>query len=221
MFLAWRNRRRFVPRTTRLDPQATLSQQEYYSMRNKGELGPETTLKILCDGGKMHKLTFYARGPVKLHNHNARAEHALRELSNTDQALPRCLRILSAWRAERNSYDLDLAVYNRLSSARSYRHIIKTIHSQAKNCVDADGLDTEHAERLKSMIEDIASHLRDCIVTNLEHRRPSQRYQKDWCASVGIDITKLRLGIRKRPELVRPAPMLFDLEKLKRERKNV
>lgn len=189
-------------------------------MRNKRELGPSTTLTILCDGGKMHKLTFYARGPVKLHNHSLRSERALSQLSNNeDHRVPRCLRILATWRQQHYTQGLDGPVYNRLSDALGYRSLIHHIHAHSQACVDADGLDITHEDRLKSIAEDIYYNLTDTISERFKHS--PNRYHKPWTKTVGIDITKLRLSIRKRPENVRPAPMLYDLEKLKREHQHV
>lgn len=175
---------------------SSLTSDAYYKMRNAGELGQAIEVTLKCDGYKMHKVTFYERGPVKLHHHNLRAERALGELGQEN--LPRCVVLLNAWKesnvAFKGAYP---EIAQRMMRILSMRNKVAEFHTVAKHCVDVDGLDIKQPKRLLALINGKEHQVKEKI-KRIFHYEDTWRdpINYDYPAMAGIHQEKIKISIQ-------------------------
>jgi hypothetical protein len=143
---------------------------EYFALKRTKSCGTERTLRFLCDGGKYHKITFRERGRITLHDHVLKCERALMELSD-EAKMPRCIRILDAWKkAANHSYGLHLD-WARITNGRGedvnpflgFRQHVHDWKRANKTFEDVDNLDIHITKRMENILRAWAKQLLDRI----------------------------------------------------------
>ena len=202
--MAW-GRRRYrsspIVRSTRV-----VEAKDYWELKRLKSKGKATTLTLLCDGSKMHKITFWDRGPVQLHNHDLKAERVLGELGQ--EKLPRCTTILKQWK--KGTSRVDYALHARIGDAVQFREAVRHLHSNLKAYYDADGLDLPHHERLKGILDAWYNVKERSISTLNTSGRTSWGYRGDeFVTSAKINVRKFGLLLKRNSK---PTPLVLPLE---------
>jgi hypothetical protein len=201
--MAW-GRRRYrsspVVRSTRV-----IEAKDYWELKRLKSKGKPTTLTLLCDGSKMHKITFWDRGPVQLHNHNLKAERALGELGQ--EKLPRCTTILKQWKE--GTHRVDYALHARIGDAIKFREAVRQLHSSNSVCFDADGLDMPHHTRLKAILDSWYNMKAKAIEELNKSGRSSWGYRgEEFVATSKINVKKFGLLLKRKEKTPIVAPYI-------------
>lgn len=195
--MAWGRRRRSylsIP-TQRIEFDA----KAYYKLRNSGEKGESVTITLKCDGSKMHKVTFFERGDIHLHDHNLKAERALWQLANEDgQRLPRCVELTKLWKQGLTQFmTTEHDISKRMMRITGTRHFLERLHTEVKYREDADGFDVAHHKRLLAIIAGKEERVRDRILEVFkhpaEHSWETRNYPSDYTQKAQINTDKVKL----------------------------
>jgi hypothetical protein len=182
-------------------------------------MGEEVVLQVFCDGRKLHRISFFDRGPVKLHNHNLRAERAvlgLGELGQNKVNPPLCLQILKQWEGKqynkhkRPEFELDMQ--RRLYRALNFRSYVAGIHDDTKTKEDADGFDLNHGKRLSDMIDRWAEAKKQMLKGVLASDGWAH-WGRDFVRQAGIDVKKFKLVLKRRESAPKVKAFNLDADK--------
>jgi hypothetical protein len=213
----WRRRSRF---NTFRRSQRIVTAEEYWNLKRTKSKGQEVTITLRCDGAKMHKMTFYDRGSVVMHNHSLKAERALYELAHNEYTKPKCIRMLEHWK---DRYYYASPPLPKLLDVNAFRSTIQDLHRANQSCSDADGLDLDHHDRLQRMVSSWATNIY-AKITKVYKLNDSHNHSNDnYITNSHIDTSKLRLVLNRKQGIGAPiAPEAkrvqarFDLNKLEK-----
>ena len=205
--MAWGRRRRSYSAPTLRS--RDIHDADFWELKRLKSKGKPTVLKLLCDGGKIHKITFYDRGPVKLHNHHIKAERALGELGQ--DRMPRCMSVLACWKEHPRT--IDFALQRRMSDVIAFRNYVSFMRTRLKQCNDADGLDLDHAKRLLAILDAWKTAKRESVCKMFPADRNHWSYRGDgnpeYIDKAKIDVNKLLVHKAERKvKLTSPRPSI-------------
>lgn len=195
----WRTRRRasgFVraPKVSR-----QFEPRDFWILKHDKGQGQEVVITLLCGQGQgaMHKMTFCDRGPIKLHNHNLKAEVMLRELDPENISLPRCVRILAAWR-KRGQVNGDFeSLRSRLDPIISWAAHVGQMRAVLKNTEDSDGLDMPQYKRQLALLYDWHQKLIEKLKDKHEPKWRQEYYSRKQTGEDASYITRAKLNASK------------------------
>jgi hypothetical protein len=192
--MGWRRRYRSSAPSV---PHRVVELTDYYTLRHNKAHGAQVTVTLLCDGGKMHKVTFYDRGQITLHNHNLRAERALGELGQ--EQLPRCVQLIKAWKQGLSHYGVMFPdIYKRTGLITGFRQTVNAMHREVQIVQDADGFDIHHAVRLTALVNGKEQSTKIKIEKVFNHAMDWRDYHQyeNYLTRAKIDTSKVKLSTR-------------------------